>query len=426
MDPLAYLFGLEQFGIKFGLDNIRAILARLGHPELAFRTIHVAGTNGKGSVTAMTDACLRAAGHRSGRYTSPHLVDVCERFAVDGVPVSREALASVVAAIRDAVAELRASGALLAEPTFFEVTTAAAFELFRRAGIEVAVVEVGLGGRLDATNVIRPLVTAITSIAFDHEQYLGRTLADIAVEKGGIVKPGVPVVVGALPREADAVIAGIAADRGAPFVRACDGASVERSGERGIRLRTPDCDYGSMPFALEGEHQLQNALVAVRMLELAGRAGLSAPPAAVAAGLGQVAWPGRLDWRRLPDGREALLDAAHNAEGAAALAGYLGARGIRCPLVFAAMRDKDARAMLGALAPHATALVLTQPPTARAADPAELAQLARTIAPELPAVVELVPRDALRAAWRLSPTIVVAGSIFLLGDVLPAIESGRP
>lgn len=425
-DPLEYLFGLEQFGIKFGLDNIRAICGRLGHPERAYRTVHVAGTNGKGSVTAIVDACLRAAGHRSARYTSPHLVDVCERFVVNGTPVSGPALAAVVAGIRDAVADLRASGALLAEPTFFEVTTAAAFELFRRADVEAAVVEVGLGGRLDATNVVHPLVTAITSIARDHERYLGSTLAGIAREKGGIIKPGVPVVVGALPAGAEAVLAAMAAERGAPFVRAHEGASAEGTGGGAVRLRTPDRDYGTVRFALEGAHQLRNALVAVRVLELADRAGLSAPSAAIVAGLGAVVWPGRLDWRRLPDGRAALLDAAHNAEGAAALAGYLAADGLRRPLVFAVMRDKDARAILAALAPHASALVLTKASTPRAADPAELARTARSVAPGVPVAVEPSPRDALRAAWRLAPQIVVAGSIFLLGDVLPAIESGRP
>src|SRR5262245_60557239 len=188
LDPLAYLFGLGQFGMKFGLENIQTIADALGRPDRFFRTVHVAGTNGKGSVTAMIDAALRAAGHRAARYTSPHLVDITERFVIDGRPVERAALAGVVGELRDRIGALVANGALPAQPTCFGVTAAAALELFRRAGVEVAVMEVGLGGRLDATNVITPVITCVTSIGFDHEKYLGHTLAAIASEKAGILK----------------------------------------------------------------------------------------------------------------------------------------------------------------------------------------------------------------------------------------------
>ncbi len=237
MDPLAYLFGLEQFGIKFGLDNISAIVARLGHPELAFASVHIAGTNGKGSVTAMVDATLRAAGHRSARYTSPHLVDLAERFVIDGRPVDHDALVAAVADVRDVVDGLRADGALDVQPTFFEVTTAVAFELFRRAGVEVAVLEVGLGGRLDATNVVSPLATAITSIAFDLQLYLGTTLREIALEKAGIIKPGVPVVVGALDPEALDAIAGVARERGAENSSTTSASDVGGISDRPARAR---------------------------------------------------------------------------------------------------------------------------------------------------------------------------------------------
>ena len=211
MEPLDYLFGLEQFGIKFGLENIRTLVAALGHPERAFPSVHIAGTNGKGSVTAMVDAGLRAAGHRSARFTSPHLIDLTERFAIDDRPVAQDALVAAVADLRGRVDALIASGALRAHPTFFEATTALALELFRRAGVDVAVIEVGLGGRLDSTNVITPVATAITSIAFDHETYLGHTLGAIATEKAGIIKPSVPVVVGRVPAEAETAIDGVAA-----------------------------------------------------------------------------------------------------------------------------------------------------------------------------------------------------------------------
>ena len=267
--------------------------------------MHIAGTNGKGSVTAMVDAALRAAGHRSARYTSPHLVDLAERFVIDGRPVGQDALVTAVADVRDAIDGLLAERALTVQPTFFEVTTAVAFELFRRAGVEVAVVEVGLGGRLDATNVVSPIATAITSIAFDHQKYLGSTLRAIAFEKAGIIKPGVPVVVGELDPEAATVIERIADERGAELIR------------------TSARDAADFTVGLPGAHQLANAAVAARLLTLLDARGISVSPEAIAAGLAHPEWPGRLDLRRLPDGREVLLDAAHNPAGAAALASYL-------------------------------------------------------------------------------------------------------
>ena len=406
MDPLSYLFRLEQFGIKFGLENISTVVARLGHPERTFRSVHVAGTNGKGSVTAMVDAALRAAGHRSARYTSPHLMELTERFVIDGRQVNRDALAAVVADIRDAVDALSREGRLEVQPTFFEVTTAAAFELFRRAHVDVAVLEVGLGGRLDATNVVRPDVTAITSIAFDHQMYLGSTLREIAIEKAGIVKPGVPVVVGEVDPEADAAIEQVARDRGAELIRA----SAD--------------DAGNLDVGLAGRHQRANAGVAVRVLQTLDGRGVHVPPAAIASGLANPEWAGRLDLRRLSDGRELLLDAAHNPAGAAALASYLASwhRGApRPPLVFGTMRDKDVAAMLATLAPVAGALVLTKASTPRAADPDELRAIARRVAPASQIHVEPAPADALAAAWRLAPRVVVAGSIFLLGDVMKLI-----
>jgi dihydrofolate synthase/folylpolyglutamate synthase len=408
VDPLQYLFGLEQFGIKFGLDNISALVARLGHPERTFRSVHIAGTNGKGSVTAMVDAALRAAGHRSARYTSPHLVDLTERFVIDGRPVSRDALVAAVRDIRDVIESLRADGTLEVQPTFFEVATAVAFELFRRAGVDVAVVEVGLGGRLDATNVIAPahvVATAITSIAFDHQMYLGTTLRAIAFEKAGIIKPGVPVVVGPLDAEAAAVIEQVARERRAEV----------------IRTSAADC----RPFAirLAGSHQIANAAVAVGLLRILDANGIRVPADAVAAGLADPQWPGRLETRRLAAGRELLLDAAHNPAGAAALASYLLTDGgAKRPLVFAAMRDKDVTGMFTALLPAVERLVVTRASNARSAEPDTLAGHARAIAPGLPISSEPVVADALTAAWRDSPRIVVAGSIFLLGDVMKLVD----
>ena len=424
LDPLAYLFGLGQFGMKFGLENIQTIVDGLGRPDRAFRSIHVAGTNGKGSVTAMLDTALRAAGHRSARYTSPHLVDLTERFAIDGRPVAHATLAGVVGELRDRIGALVAGGALPAQPTFFEVTTAVALELFRRAGVEVAVMEVGLGGRLDATNVITPVIAAITSIAFDHEKYLGTTLASIAAEKAGIVKPGVPVVVGAMAPEASATIERIATERGAPVVSAWDGVTIERlsqprGGPTRIRLRTPERDYGEMVVALRGAHQISNAVVAIRLLEGLAGTGIDVPAAAIVEGLAQVSWPGRLEHRSLPDGREAILDAAHNPAGAATLATYLAETCTeKPPMVFAVMADKDVDRMFEVLLPAISALIITRSSFARSADAESLAHKARAMAPDLPVLVNLNRSDAVAAAWERSPQIVIAGSIFLLGDVM--------
>jgi dihydrofolate synthase / folylpolyglutamate synthase len=401
VDPRAYLFSLEQFGIKFGLDNIRALLARFGHPERAFRSVHVAGTNGKGSVTAMIDAALRAAGRRTARYTSPHLLDLRERFVVDGEAIDERSLTSAIADARAAIESLRADGTLEVQPTFFEVTTAIAFELFRRAQVEIAVVEVGLGGRFDATNVLMPDVSAITSIAFDHQLYLGSTLAAIAFEKAGIIKPGMPVVVGEMDREAFDVIEQVAAERSAPLIRASA------------------ADVGARAIGLAGAHQRRNAAVALRTLETLASRGVSVSATAIDAGLAGATWPGRLDLRRLADGRELLMDAAHNAAGAEALAAHVRADATGpAPLVFAAMKDKDVEGMFRALLPVVSSLTVTRATNSRSADPDKLAQLARRIAPALSVTIEPSPPQALESAWRSSPRILVAGSIFLLGDVM--------
>jgi dihydrofolate synthase/folylpolyglutamate synthase len=406
LDPLAYVFRLEQFGIKFGLDSIRAMLARLGSPQQAYRSIHIAGTNGKGSVTAMVDTVLRQAGHRSARYTSPHLVDLSERFVVDGRPVSADEMRRSAGDVRDVIEAMVAEGTLSAKPTFFEATTAMAFDLFRNARVEFAVIEVGLGGRLDSTNVIEPVVTAITSIDFDHQQYLGNSLAAIAAEKAGIIKAGVPVVVGDMAPEAYDVIARVARERSAELIRSSESQR----------------DYGPIRLGLRGEHQAANARVALRVLETLERAGVKIGSDAIRDGLANVTWPGRLDHRRLPDGHEVVLDAAHNPAGARALASYVRSLGGPKPtLVFGAMRDKDVDGMLTVLLPEVGRVVVTKPSNQRSADPEELASRIRKIAPSLEVSVVASPHDAVAVATRSSPLTVVAGSIFLLGDIIHEI-----
>lgn len=400
-----FLFSLERFGMKFGLANIARLCAALGHPEAAFPSVIVAGTNGKGSVTAMVDAGLRAAGHRSARYTSPHLVRLEERFVIDGREVTPADLEAAAALVQRAAEALVAAGELETLPTFFECTTAVAFVLFRDAKVDIAVLEVGLGGRLDATNVVSPVAAAIVSIDFEHQAQLGHTLASIAAEKAGVIKTGIPVICGPLPAEALAVVERVCEERHAALIRTdTDGRLAER--------------IASMPLALAGEHQKANAAVALRLLEALNEnatLGLRVGADAMRAGLTTVAWPGRLESFEA-DGCRVLIDAAHNPAGARTLAAYLreaAPRGVT--LVFGAMRDKAVPEILTALSPAVASIVCTTAPNPRAV-PAEA--LARTAAGlGLPAEAIADPIAALRHACGLGREVVVAGSIFLIGPV---------
>lgn len=425
MDPLQYLLSLEKFGMKFGLANIRTLCTALGEPQTRYACVLIAGTNGKGSVAAMVDCGLRAAGLNVGRYTSPHLIAVEERFAIDGRPVSTASFETVTEEIRELIDTLLASGALEAPPTFFEVTTAIAFELFRRAGVQFAVLEVGLGGRLDSTNCVEPVASAITSIAFDHEQYLGHTLGAIAAEKAGVIRPGIPVVLGPLDPEARAVIVALCHAAGARVIEAHDGVELESNtsdGRTSVKLKTGRADYGWIRLGLRGAHQIPNALVAVRLLEELS-AGTPIGQAAIVAGLRDVQWPGRLQLLETTGGRRVLLDAAHNPAGAAALATYLTREFPEpLPFVFGAMRDKDAGEMLKILLPMASGIVMTEPGNSRARPAGELAALARTLAPACRIDVEPRPMAALERAWTHGPLVFAAGSIFLIGDLLEGLE----
>jgi dihydrofolate synthase/folylpolyglutamate synthase len=429
VDPLEYLLSLEKFGIKFGLANIETLAAALGQPQTQFKSILVAGTNGKGSVTAIIDCALRAAGLRVGRYTSPHLVRLEERFAVDGLPVDTATLVDLAEAMRKLIDGLIADGSLASPPTFFEVTTAIAFEIFRRARVDVAVLEVGLGGRLDSTNIVQPVAAAITSIDFDHEQYLGNTLAAIAAEKAGVIRRDISVVVGPLAPEAREVIVSMCDLSGAKFVEADAGTRVEsriEDGRTSIRVTTPQREYGWVPLGLRGDHQVANALVAVRLLEELGPR-VAVPAAAITAGLRDVRWPGRLQMIEVPGGRRVLLDAAHNPAGAWALAGYLKREFPEpLPIVFGALRDKDVSLMLKALLPAASRIIMTEPSTPRAYTGAELTAIARKLSPAAKIEVEPQPARALERAWTYCPVVCAAGSIFLVGDLLSGIgAAGR-
>ncbi|HEY0285029.1 MAG TPA: folylpolyglutamate synthase/dihydrofolate synthase family protein [Vicinamibacterales bacterium] len=424
MDPLQYLLSLEKFGIKFGLANIATLAAALGDPQTHFKSLLIAGTNGKGSVTAMTDRALRTSGLKVGRYTSPHLVRLEERFAVDGSTVDTDTLVELVEHVRQLIDDLLAKGSLESPPTFFEVTTAIAFEIFRRARVDIAVLEVGLGGRLDSTNIVQPIAAAITSIDFDHEQYLGNTLAAIAAEKAGVIRRGIPVVVGPLPTEARDVVVSMCELSGADFVEADAGVRIESTSEDGrtsMRITTPKRDYGWVPLGLRGEHQVPNAVVAVRLLEELERQ-LPVTPAAIASGIRDVRWPGRLQMIEVPGGRRVLLDAAHNPAGAFALARYLMREfPAPLPIVFGAVRDKDVSLMLKALLPAASMMVMTEPDTARAHTAGDLAAMARQFSPTVVIDVEPDPTRALDRAWTHCPVVCAAGSIFLVGNLLARI-----
>ena len=410
--PVERLFALERFGIKLGLDNIRTLLAALGNPESTWPSIHIGGTNGKGSVAAMVERALRASGLRTGRYTSPHLDRIEERVAINGAPIDRPVFETVTGDVFDAVDDLMVAGKLPVTPTFFEVSTAVAFEIFRRQHVDVAVVEVGLGGRFDATNVLTPRVAAITSIALDHERHLGRTLSEIAFEKAGIAKPGVPLVIGHLPKEAAARIAKVAAEVGAPIVDA--------------HATTTDRKYPPLTLALAGRHQLENAAVAVAILEKWSAMVRLVSTDAIVTGLTECEWPARLEWLRLPRGGEVLIDAAHNPAGAAALASYLeDTRSTRLPIVFAAMADKDVAGMIKALEPVASLFVATTVPHARARSADDMAAEIRKYTSSAPVIAAPTPEAAVTKALEHGPRVVAAGSIYMVGPLRARlIESG--
>jgi dihydrofolate synthase/folylpolyglutamate synthase len=387
---LARLQAARGLGVELGLGHVRDALARVGDPQRRFAAVQIAGTNGKGSTAAMTEAILRRAGLRTGLYTSPHLARFTERLRIDGREIDGDRLAGFDPAVV-------ATGVPL---TYFEIATVLAFLAMADAGVDVGVLETGLGGRLDAVTAAEPLATAITSIGLDHQGYLGDTLPAIAREKAGILKPGIPCFLGRLPPEADAEIAGVARAVGAPLAR------LGR-----------DYEPPAAAPALGGPHQRANAALAVALARAAaGRLGRPLDEAAVAGGLADVSWPGRLE----AIGGDVLLDCAHNEEGARALAAALAesAAGRRTILVASIVSDKDPRAILAALAPRAAAVVLTRAANPRVRPPEELARVAGELFAEV--VTRPDPEDALVEARRLAGpggVVVVCGSIFLVGEL---------
>jgi dihydrofolate synthase / folylpolyglutamate synthase len=415
-----YLAARTRFGIKFGLGTMRALLREMGHPERGFPSLLVAGTNGKGSVVAYVDAILRASGLRTGRYTSPHLVRVNERIVVGGREITDRALETAVTRVRGAAGRLVRAGRIRQHPTFFEALTAAAFDHFRQAAVDIAVLEVGMGGRLDATNVVEPLASAIVSIDFDHQAYLGTTLAAIAREKAGVLRPRVTTVLGRLGSEARAAIADEAARRNARLVDAGEDSRVEPRADGSLDVTTPRRKYeGIRP--LPGRHQIDNAVVALRTLEAAAAAGIDVDLRGAGAALSATRWPGRLE--KLAGPGPMILDGAHNPAAARALAEFL-VHERPFVLLCGAMRDKDVEGIAAALFPLAQAVVVTQVDHPRAATPEEIAARA----PDTGVPIHLEPSldAALRRARREAGpggTVVVAGSLYLVGAVKAILAS---
>jgi len=412
---------------KFDLGRMREFMDALGNPQNGYKILHVAGTKGKGSVSALCASALKESGARVGMYTSPHLQDYAERIQVDGIPIPHHDLVTLVEEIKPYIAASP-------EITTFEITTALAFLYFARCKVSAAVMEVGLGGRLDATNVCTPEVTVITSISYDHTDLLGETLAEIAGEKGGIIKPGVPVVVSPQEKEALQVIKSIAAERNAPLIqvgedyfykqldRSLQGQSLhvwhksELTSEDGSTSSgvDPDREPMRLTIPLLGVHQLENAATAYAALQVARQNGIQVTDLGISLGFRSVNWPGRFEI--LQHDPPAIIDSAHNRDSAKKLRAVLEDYypGMPVVLVFGASEDKDIKGMLAELGPCARKIVATKSTHPRATDPGKLVEIANEmgcLAIATPSVEEALDEAALLADGEA--VILVTGSIFV-------------
>ncbi len=421
MKPASYaelveaLFPRLTGGIRWGLDRTQRMLASVGDPHTTFRSMHIGGTNGKGSVAATAESVLRASGLRTGLYTSPHLCTFRERVRIAGAPIDEAALLDAARRLWPAIeAE---------QPSFFEATTAIAFLALADAGVEVAAVEVGLGGRLDATNVITPEVAVVTNVALDHVQFLGPTLASVATEKAGIFKRGVPALTAETDPEPLGVLRDVAARTGSPL-HELDGDAIQRiaadlSGTR-FRVRLPDGPVWDLETPLLGAHQAGNVALAVAALR-ALPADIRPDEATIRSGLARVVWPGRLQYERI-GGQTWIFDVAHNVAGVQSLATALDTLSLPAPkvLLIGVLGDKDWRNMLRPLYAIAQGAVLTLPPTApadRAWDPravlAEVPWHGAEAEPDFARALDIVVNRAGAAG-----TVVVTGSFHTVGDAL--------
>jgi dihydrofolate synthase / folylpolyglutamate synthase len=414
-EALAWLYGTQRFGIKLGLENVERLLRGLNVPDKDQRIIHVAGTNGKGSVCAMIDSICRAEGYRTGLFTSPHLVTYRERIRVNGEMIPRDDVASGLTGLRETIRDWDP------HPTFFEITTVLALDHFKKQKCEVIVLETGLGGRLDATNATRPVVSVITPIGYDHEKWLGHTLEAIAGEKAGIIKPRVPVVSAKQETGAEKVIRARATECGAPleFVAAV---YDRRSEEMSTII---DRRYN---ISLAGSHQRENATLAVAALRCGG---IAVSDQAIRRGLTKIDWPAR--FQRWDD--RIIIDGAHNPAGAQVLARTWREQfgDERATIILAVLREKDADGICRALAPIAERFLLPPIRSERALPPAELLPHLSSISPSLPSsITPLLPSSippsfpaALELAGAAPERILITGSLHFVGEALATLE-GNP
>ncbi len=405
-----YALGNEIKSSKLGLERISALMAAMDHPELAFRVVHVAGTNGKGSTCAMIERAVREAGHRTGLYTSPHLVEPTERIRIGGRDLSREEFTAAFEVVRSVASRLLDEGVIDMHPTYFETVTAMAFHAFRQAGVEWAVVEVGLGGRLDATNVVRPALAVITPVDFDHEAWLGSSLDAIAGEKAGILKHGAPAVIAPQHPEAMRRIEREAAAAGVRL--AVPGASAV-SGVRIDAFRSRFHAFGlNIDCPLAGEHQVMNALTAVTALRELGVAG-----GAIEKGIAAASWPGRLE--RVARNPDIILDGAHNPSGVRALAAYIRRffGGRRVWLIYGTMRDKSVEEIGDMLSPVASEVILTAPDSPRALRPEALLPLFDH--PNVRTAPNLGEALAIAREAAAGDVVFITGSLYLVGEARP-------
>lgn len=427
-EALRYLASIEGLGIKLALENITGVLAALGDPQKRWPSLLVSGSNGKGSVAAMLAAVLARTGRRVGLYTSPHLRRYEERIVVGGRPVAPEAFAGAVGEVRSAVERLLGAGELQAHPTHFETVTAAAFLLLARERIDVAVLEVGMGGRLDATVLAVPRLSIVTNVSLEHTAFLGDTVAAIAAEKAGILPPGGTLLAGERDPGARAAFRRRAEEVGGRLVEAADYVSWDRREDGSVDVTTRRRAHAGLRIGLRGSHQVANAALAVAACDLLEEGGFPVAAEAIRDGLRATAWPGRF---QAIGGRPAIvLDGAHNPAGAEALARVLAEEGIRpetTTILFGVLRDKDHGAMLRALAPAAGRIVLTRGAAPRFRDPhallAEAAAIAAAAGGAIPRGVEATGdlEEGLAAARRATPadgTIVICGSLYLVADAM--------
>jgi dihydrofolate synthase/folylpolyglutamate synthase len=419
--------GHETLTMKLGLRSTELLLESLGNPQTSYESVQIAGTNGKGSTAVMLDAICRAAGIRAGLYTSPHLVSITERIKIDDKEIAEVNLARIATEVRIAAEDLVKMGVLEAAPTFFEQVTAIALLAFKEANIELAILEVGLGGRLDSTTAVRAPTVAITPISIDHQEYLGETLAEIAAEKAAIIRPRSCVVIAPQTEEARRVILEFCQTNGVVPVWATENISAPDA-RGGYSFRTEHEIYEDVRPGLRGVHQLQNTATAIALAECLANQGFAITRDAIIDGLQNARHAGRLEIFDYSSETnkvvKVLLDGAHNPAGALALRSYLESElnGVKLTLVFGAMADKQLDAMAALLFPIAGSIILTQPRNSRAAKVEHLAQLATKYAPAVSTESAPASDIAMERALSSDGLVCVTGSLYLVGEVRQWLE----